>query len=165
VSQYIDIRPACIADLEAINEIYNHYVLSSTCTFQTEPESMESRREWFGMHGENYPVLVAEIDGNIVGWASLSRYHKRSAYRHTMEDSVYVRDGLHGKGIGGSLLFNLILEAKAAGHHSIIGVIAEGQPASVVLHEKMGFTEVAHLHEAGYKLNRWLDVKFYQLLL
>ncbi len=160
-----EIREAGVEDLGPINEIYNYYVLHSTCTFQTEPELAESRAEWFMAHGERYPVLVAVLDGEIVGWGSLSRYHPRSSAWHTVGDSVYLRHDMRGKGIGKLLLSNLIARGKALGYHSIVAGIAADQPASLALHEKFGFREVAHLHEIGYKMGVWVDVKLLQLML
>ena len=84
------IRPATRADLPAINDIYNHYVVHSTCTYQETPEPIEGREAWFERHGATHPITIAEMDGAIVGWASLSPYHARSAYRFTVENSVYV---------------------------------------------------------------------------
>src|SRR5262245_1702809 len=94
------IRLATEADLVAINDIYNHYVRSSTCTYQEESEPIESRREWFKRHGQQHPVTVAQIDAQVVGWGSLSPYHTRTAYRFTVENSVYVRHDMQRQGIG-----------------------------------------------------------------
>ncbi|MCD1294157.1 N-acetyltransferase [Methanocella sp. CWC-04] len=165
MSKYLDIRPAKTPDINAINDIYNHYVINSICTFQTEPETVESRTAWFEAHGERYPVFVAEIDGEVVGWASLSKYHPGSSAWHTVEDSVYIRHDMTGKGIGKVLLMNLILEARCLGYHSIMAGIASDQIASLKLHEDFGFMEAGHLREIGYKLDRWIDVKLLQLLL
>ncbi|HZV35889.1 MAG TPA: GNAT family N-acetyltransferase, partial [Verrucomicrobiae bacterium] len=106
------IRPAIESDLAAINEIYNHYVLHSTCTYQEEPETIEARREWFRHHGEKHPVIVADRDGLVLGWGSLSAYHPRSAYRRTVENSIYVHHQFHRHGIGSLLLGDLILRAR-----------------------------------------------------
>ena len=119
----LTIRPATADDLPAINDIYNHYVLHSTSTYQEEPEPMDGRRAWFARHGAAYPVIVAVLDGTVVGWGSLSPFHVRSAYRRTVENSVYVRHDLHRRGIGGALLNDLIARARSIGHHSIIGLI------------------------------------------
>lgn len=94
------IRLAQQEDLAAINEIYNYYVLHSTCTYQETPETIESRREWFERHGGQHPITVAEVDGRIVGWGSLSAYHARSAYRNTVENSVYVHHEFHQRDRG-----------------------------------------------------------------
>ncbi len=159
------IRPATAADLPAINDIYNYYVFHSTCTYQTEAETMEARREWFAGHGLTHPVIVAqEADGAVVGWGSLSRFHKRQAYSRTVENSVYVDAANLRKGIGRTLLARLIELAGQAGHHTIIAGIDAEQAASVALHRAMGFSEVALLREVGHKFGRWLDVIYMQLM-
>ncbi len=108
----IIIRPATESDLASINDIYNHYVLHSTCTYQEEPEPPAGRRQWFKHHGDKHPVIVAEAGGLVVGWGSLSAYHPRSAYRHTVENSVYVHHQHHRRGIGSLLLRELIVRAR-----------------------------------------------------
>ena len=159
------IRLANSADLVAINDIYNHFVLHSTCTYQEMPEPMEGRKSWFEKHGARHPVTVAEIDGQIVGWGSLSAYHARSAYRNTVENSVYVHHEFHRRGIGGVILADLIERARAIGHRAIIAGIDADQAASVALHRKFGFEEVGHLKQVGFKFERWLDVIYMELLL
>jgi len=159
------IRIARTDDLDAINTIYNHYVLQSTCTYQETPESMEDRRKWFARHGAPHPVTVAELNGNIVGWGSLSAYHARSAYRHTVENSIYVDQALQGRGIGSALLRDLIERARALGHHAIIAGIDGDQTASIALHAKFGFEQVGHLREVGFKFDRWLNVIYMELRL
>ena len=159
------IRRATEADLVAINDIYNHYVLHSTCTYQDEKEPIEDRRSWFHHHGEKHPVTVAEANGQVVGWASLSPYHPRSAYRHTVENSVYVHHQHHRRGIGSALLRDLIDRSRAIGHRAIIAGIDGEQAASVALHAKFGFQKVGHLQQVGFKFGRWLDVIYMELLL
>jgi L-amino acid N-acyltransferase YncA len=161
----IHIRLATAADLLAINEIYNHYVLHSTCTYQEEPSTPEERVAWFAAHGPRHPVTVAELSGAIVGWGSLSRFHLRSAYRFTVENSVYVRHDLHRKGIGGALLDDLIARAAPIGHRSIIALIDASQDGSVALHRKCGFETVGQLKQVGFKFGRWLDVTYMQRLM
>lgn len=161
----ISIRMARVADLAAINAIYNHYVLHSTCTYQTEPETAENRRAWFDRHGSQHPILVAEVDGEVLGWGSLSAFHARAAYSHTVENSLYVRQDMHRQGIGSALLKNLIERAREIGHHTIIGIIDRQQTPSIALHAKLGFVEVAHLRQVGFKFGQWLDVLYMQLLL
>src|SRR5690349_15730002 len=135
----IAIRAARVEDLAAINDIYNHFVLCSTCTYQTEPETMEARRAWFEAHGEKHPVTVAVEAGEVVGWGSLSAFHKRAAYGRTVENSVYVHHRHHRKGIGRALLADLIERAAALGHHTIIAGVDAEQEASVALHGALGF--------------------------
>jgi L-amino acid N-acyltransferase len=159
------IRLATANDLVAINDIYNYYVLNSTCTYQEELEPIEGRRSWFAKHGEKHPATVALLDNQIVGWGSLSPYHARSAYRNTVENSVYVHHEFHRKGVGSVLLKDLIDRSRAIGHHTIIAGIDGEQKASLAIHEKFGFEKVAHLRQMGFKFDRWLDVIYMQLML
>jgi L-amino acid N-acyltransferase YncA len=159
------IRLATGADLGRINDIYNHYVLHSTCTYQEEPHSAAERQRWFDEHGAAHPVTVAEIDGHVVGWGSLSRFHSRSAYRFSTENSIYVDHEWHRRGIGGRLLADLIERGRAAGHHTIVAGIDGDQPASLAIHARYGFEQVALLREVGFKFNRWLDVVYMQRML
>ncbi|HVT90144.1 MAG TPA: GNAT family N-acetyltransferase [Tepidisphaeraceae bacterium] len=159
------IRPARQDDLPAINDIYNHFVHICTCTYQEQSETMESRQNWFARHGERHPVIVAEQDGRVVGWGSLSPLHGRSAYRYTVEDSVYVHHGAQGRGIGSMLLQELIDRARTIGHHVMIASIDSAQRGSLALHARFGFQEVGHLHEVGFKFQKWLDVIYMELLL
>jgi phosphinothricin acetyltransferase len=161
----IAIRLATAADLERINEIYNHYVLHSTCTYQTEPEPIEGRRAWFAVHDDRHPVTVAEEDGRVVGWGSLSRFHPRAAYGRTVENSVYIDPALHRRGIGQALLLDLIDRARRLGHHTIVALIDAEQTPSVAIHEKLGFERVGLLKEVGFKFERWLHVIHMQRLL
>ena len=161
----IEIRCATLEDLRAINGIYNHCVLNSTCTYQEEPETLHQRHAWFTAHGPAHPVTVAILAGHVVGWGSLSPYHERAAYRYTVENSVYVAHTHHNRGIGRLLLRDLIDRAKAIGHHSIIAAIDGEQPLSIALHAKLGFLEVGLMRELGFKFGRWLDVHYLQLML
>jgi L-amino acid N-acyltransferase YncA len=160
----LDIRPAVAADLVAINEIYNHYVGSSTATYQTRPMSPQERAAWFAKHDGLHPVIVAERDGAIVGWAALGEFHKREAYRNTVESSVYVRHDKRRLGVGKALLVELIGQARVIGHHTIVALIDSEQAASLALHEHAGFTRVGRLHQVGYKFGRWLDVIYMQVM-
>ena len=159
------IRPAVVGDLEAINEIYNYYVLNSTCTYQTEPETMEARVAWFNHHGVKHPIIVAVEGDSVVGWGSLSRFHLRAAYSRTVENSVYVDHRQHRRGIGRMLLLELIELAAKLEHHTMIAGIDGEQAASVALHTAMGFERVALLNEVGHKFGRWLDVIYMQRML
>jgi phosphinothricin acetyltransferase len=160
-----NIRLATTADLPAVNEIYNHYVLHSTCTYQEEPSTPTEREVWFIAHGPQHPVTVAEAGGEIVGWASLSPFHPRSAYRWTVENSIYVRHDRQRQGIGAALLRDCVERATALGHHTIIAGIDQAQAASVNIHKRAGFEQVAHLKQVGFKLGQWLDVVYLQKML
>lgn len=160
------IRLATLADLPAINEIYNHYVLHSTCTYDEEPTTAAEREVWFLGHGPQHPITVAEAGGGeIAGWASLSPFRTRPAYRRTVENSVYVRHDRQRQGIGHALLADSVERAKALGHHSIIAAIDGEQAASVSIHQRLGFEQVALLKQVGFKFDRWLDVVYLQKIL
>lgn len=159
------LRLATSDDLPSINDIYNHYVQTSTATFQELPETMTHRQTWFANHGPTHPVIVAQINNQTVGWGSLSPFHPRSAYRWTVENSVYIHPEFQRRGIGSALLAQLIDLSRKAGHHSIVAIIDASQSNSVALHAKFGFVQVAYLKEVGFKFNRWLDVIDMQLLL
>jgi L-amino acid N-acyltransferase YncA len=159
------LRPATESDLDAINDIYNHYVLHSTCTYQEEPEPLDGRRRWFDHHGDRHPVIVAEAGGRVVGWGSLSAYHPRSAYSRTVENSVYVHHQHHRHGIGSLLLQELIVRARNLGHRAIIAGIDGEQTTSVALHAKFHFEKVGHFKHVGFKFGRWLDVIYMELIL
>ena len=161
----ITLRAATETDLGAINDIYNHYVHHSTCTYQEEPESLESRREWFHHHGEKHPVIVAVMAGQVVGWGSLSAYRARSAYRRTVENSIYIHHQHHRRGLGLLVLQELIRRAHQLGHHAIIAGIDADHAASVALHAGAGFEKVGHLKQVGFKFDRWLDVIYMELIL
>ncbi len=156
------IRPATEADIPAINAIYNHFVLHCTCTYQTEPETDEARRAWLTGRAGEHPVMVAERDGKVVAWGSLSPFHRRQAYARTVENSIYVHPEEQGRGLGRLMLEDQISRAAAAGHHVIVAVISADQEASIGLHTKLGFTEAGRLHEVGKKFGRWLDVVYMQ---
>lgn len=158
------IRLATAHDLEAVNAIYNHYVIHSTTTYQTDPETANGRQAWFSARGPAHPVTVAETGGEVLGWAALSPFRSKGAYCHTVENSVYVRHDAWRRGIGGALLADLIQRATSLGHHTIIAVIDGEQAASIALHGRFGFVEVAHLREVGFKFGRWLNVVCMQRL-
>lgn len=160
------IRCAVHDDLAAINDIYNYYVLHSTATYQTEPETLDARHAWFEHHTDKYPVIVAVSDaGAVVGWGSLSRFHPRAAYARTVENSVYVHHEYQRQGIGRALLDELITRARTVGHHAMIAGIDAEQPASLALHTAAGFIHVGRLHEVGHKFDRWLHVIYMQKML
>jgi phosphinothricin acetyltransferase len=160
------LRDARAADLPAISEIYNYYVLHSTCTYQLEPETLADRQAWFDLHSpDKYPVVVAQLDGQVVGWGSLSKFHTRAGYDPTVEASVYIAHGFHRRGLGRTILEHLIERARIAKFHTLIGGASADQSASIALQENLGFTRVAHLKEVGQKFGQRLDVVYLQLML
>ncbi len=158
-------RLATESDLTAINDIYNHYVLNSTCTYQEKPELIEDRRKWFIHHGGKHPVIVAVMDDRVVGWGSLSAFHARSAYRYTVEDSIYLHHEYCRQGIGSIVLSELISRARALGHRVLIAGMDGEQAGSYALHSKFRFEKVGHFKRIGFKFNRWLDVIYMELML
>ena len=161
----ISLRLATRADLPAINSIYNHYVIHSTATYQTEPATLDERVAWYEGHGAGYPVIVAEEAGEVIAWGSLSRFHPRAAYQPTVENSIYVRHDRLSRGVGTLILRDLIERAMAMGYHSIVALISADQTASVRLHERFGFLRAGQLRQVGRKFGRWLDVEYMQLML
>ena len=159
------IRAATAADLPAINAIYNHYVATSTCTFQIEPEAEPDRLAWFTERTAAHPVVVAELGGEVVGWAALSAWKSRCAYAHSVEASVYVHPDRHRRGVGRALLADLVRRARQLGHRTVIGGACTEHAASLALQEALGFEPVGTFRQVGYKFGRWLDVAYTQLLL
>jgi phosphinothricin acetyltransferase len=162
---FVEIRLATEADCGAIHDIYNYYVIHSTCTYQTEPELLEMRRAWLAGRGPEHPVTVAEIDGVVVGWGALSRFHPRAAYARTVENAVYIRHEQQGRGIGKAIMVDLVDRAQALQHHTIVALISAEQTPSIGLHLKLGFAHAGVIREAGYKFNQWLDVVYMQKML
>ncbi len=161
----VTIRKAALADVAAIAEIYNEAILTTTATFDTEPKTLEERTEWLQSHGERHPVLVAEVDGQVAGWASLSRWSDRPAYDVTAETSFYVHSKYRGRGIGRQLKAAIIEEACRLGYHSLIARVAEGSNESIHLNESAGFVNVGTLKQVGRKFGRLLDVHVMQKML
>ena len=157
-------RPASAGDLPAIHSIYAHHVLHGLATFEEEPPSaaeMAARRASVLERG--LPYIVAEQDGAVAGYSYATPFRPRPAYRFAVENSVYVAKGLHGRGIGRALLDGLIARCTAGPWRQMIAVIGDsGNAASIGLHARAGFRHVGTLHDAGYKLGRWVDVVLMQ---
>ena len=157
------IRQATPNDATALSEIYNHYVLNTVVTFEEQavsPSEMLQRVQ--GTQDDGLPWLVAEQDQNVVGFAYASKWKTRSAYRHTVEVTVYLSDSMTTKGIGSELytaLFNVLKEQSV---HVVLGGISLPNQASIALHEKFGMAKVAHFEQVGYKFDRWVDVAYWQ---
>ncbi len=159
------IRLATALDAEAIRSIYNVEVENHTSTFDLEPRSLDEQRSWLNQRSGAFSAVVAVIDGEVVGFASLSPYKERAAYRTTVEDSVYVSREHAGTGIGRLLMTHLIDVARDSGFHSVIARIEASSSGSRALHERCGFELVGIERQVGRKFNRWLDVAVMQLLL
>jgi phosphinothricin acetyltransferase len=153
------IRPATAADIPVITAIYAESVLNGTASFETEaPEAAEMERRWRSIAEGGYPFIVAEAAGSVLGYAYVAAYRTRAAYRHTVEDSIYLAAEARGKGIGGALLRTLIEESEKRGYRQMIAVIGDSaHAASVRLHKAAGFVLVGTLANVGYKHGRWLD--------
>lgn len=158
------VRDANEADMTAIQAIYQHYVLNGLATFEEIPpsaEEMVSRRA--SVVDAGLPYLIAEADGRIVGYSYATSYRPRPAYRHTIEDSVYVADGLGGRGIGAVLLQALIVRCEAGPWRQMLAVIGNsGNAGSIALHQRLGFQHVGTLRSVGFKLGQWVDTVLMQ---
>ena len=162
----MSVRPAALADLPGILAIYNAVIATSTTVYMDDPVTLANRREWFeGRVKAGYPVLVAAEGSAILGFSSFGDFRAFPGYRFTVEHSVHIADGQRGKGLGRQLVQALIPLAKQRGKHVILGGIDAENAGSIRFHEKLGFTEVAHMPQVGFKFGRWLDLVFMQKIL
>ncbi|WP_280923596.1 N-acetyltransferase family protein [Rhodococcus sp. PvR099] len=160
------IRDADHHDLPGILEIHNEAVLNTTAIWDEETVDVEDRREWLeARRRAGYPVLVAESDGRVAGYASYGVWRAKTGYRYTVENSVYVHVDHHRKGIASQLMAELIERAKAGSVHVMVASIESSNTTSIALHERFGFRTVAVMPEVGMKFGRWLDMTFMQLTL
>jgi phosphinothricin acetyltransferase len=160
------IRPASTQDLTAIMQIINHNILHSTAMYDYAPKSEADIQQWFADRlAANWPIIVAEQNGNVLGYGSYSSFRFKEGYKFTVEHSVYVNHEQGGKGIGSLLLAELIALAKTGGYHTMIGGIDSNNTGSIAFHKKFGFTEAGVLKQTGYKFGKWLDLLFMQLIL
>lgn len=156
----ITLRPATEADLPGVFAIYDDEVLHGTATFDTQPKTPAERLEWFRSDGGGrYPILVADVDGRVAGWARLYAWSPRKAYDRTAEDAVYVGREHRGRGLGRALLEALVREAAPRGIRVLVARIVEGNPASLALHEALGFRSIGVMRQVGEKFGRLLDVR------
>ncbi len=164
--QPVLIRDAVEADLPAIRDIYNHAVEHTTAIWNEVLIDVDNRRVWLELRrAKGFPVLVAEKDGKVAGYASYGEWRAFDGYRHTVEHSVYVDKDLRGGGIGKQLMLDLIARAKAADMHVMIAAIEAENKASIALHERLGFRLVGIHREVGIKFGRWLDLAAMELRL
>ncbi|UCH50868.1 MAG: N-acetyltransferase [Chloroflexota bacterium] len=160
----LTVRQAALDDLGQITEIYNDAIKKTTATFDTEPKTLEEQEEWFTNHDAKHPVMTAEQDGIIVGWASLSEWSDRCAYSDTAEISLYVKEKHRGKGIGKELMKAIIQEGQKIGLHTVIARIADGNDISIELCKSFGFQHIGTIREVGKKFGKLLDVHLMQLI-
>jgi phosphinothricin acetyltransferase len=160
------IRPAAAGDAGAIARIYNHYIQNTVITFE---EQIVSAEEIAGrietVSAASLPWLVVEDAGRIMGYAYAAKWRARSAYRFSVELTVYLDPDCVGQGLGSQLYSALFAVLKEKGVHSVIGGVAQPNPASAALHEKFGMTKVAHFSEVGFKFGKWVDVGYWQATL
>ena len=160
------VRRALAADSEAIARIYNHYVLNTVITFEEDPVSAQVMATRVAeVQGSSLPWLVAETDGAVIGYAYASKWKIRSAYRFSVQATIYLEHGREGHGIGTMLYSGLLPILRASGIHVAIGGAALPNEASAALHERLGFNHVATFREVGFKHGRWVDVAYWQLVL
>lgn len=158
-------RLAARDDAEAIRRIYNHEIVHTTHTFDLVPRTLDEQMAWLAEREGALGAVVAERDGSVVGFASLSEYRPRAAYRTSVESSVYVDAGFRGAGIGTGMMAELIDLATARGFHTMLARIVGGHEASIALHRSVGFSTVGTEREVGRKLGKWLDVVVMQRFL
>jgi phosphinothricin acetyltransferase len=161
----IAIRIARPGDADAVAAIYNHYVATSTATFELAPvdaRAMAARIADIASHGLPWLLAEAEEDGAVLGYAYAGRWRTREGYRHSVETSIYLAPEATGRGLGGKLYRHLLELLPACGVHAVIGGIALPNPASEALHERLGFEPVARFREVGRKFGQWIDVAYWQ---
>lgn len=162
----INIQKATLSDVNSILEIVNDAILNTTAIYDYDLRTCEEQTEWFLLKEKNnFPVFVAELNNEIVGFGTYDSFRSKIGYRFTVEHSVYVKEGFAGKGIGKLLLEQLISTAKYENYHVMIGVIDASNENSIRFHEKFGFESIGILKEVGFKFNRWLDANLMQLKL
>jgi phosphinothricin acetyltransferase len=159
------VRRVRAADWPHIITIYNQSVVSSVATFDVDPTSVEERVAWFGQFGDEHPLLVAESDGAIAGYAYYLPFRDRAAYAKTKELTVYVDAAKQQQGVGSALYEHLIAHAREHKVHALIGVLGGENQASAALHRKFGFELVGQLHEVGRKFDRYIDTFYYEVIL
>lgn len=162
----MEVRLANESDLPAMLAIYNDVILTTTAVWQNDPHTLEMRKEWFTVKKEQgHPVYVAVEQGMVIGFSTYGPFRQWQCYYLTVENSVYVAAANRGRGVAKLLLTSLIDTAKEKGLHAMVAGIEATNDSSVALHKKFGFVEVAHFKEVGFKFDRWLDLKFLQLIL
>jgi L-amino acid N-acyltransferase YncA len=163
----VRVRPAAPDDFTAIHSIYAHHVLNGLASFEEAPPSAaELRRRYDEVVSQRLPYLVADFGGTVAGYGYCALYRARSAYRYSLEDSVYVRPDVQGRGVGSALLGELIRASEALEYRQLIAVIGDSaNVASIALHARLGFLRVGTLRSVGFKFGRWVDSVIMQRVL
>ena len=162
----IEIDDASEADLPAILAINNWAVAETTASWNHHPADLDSRKTWFAdKQAKGQPVLVARQGDEVVGYAYYGPYRPADGYLHTVENSVYVRQDMHGQGIGYQLMVELIERTRAAGYHVMVAGIGGDNAGSIALHSKLGFVELGRMPQVGAKFGDWMDLVLMQLML
>ena len=162
----IRIRTAKEDDLPRLLEIYNDIIINTTAVYDYEPHTIEMRKQWWETKkSQGFPVFVAEDEGQISGFSSIGPFRAWAAYKYSVENSVYVASDARGKGIGKLLIPPLLDVSKKLGMHTVIAGIDATNEASIKLHKRFGFEEVAYFKQVGWKFERWLDLKFLQVMI
>lgn len=162
----VEIRTAEASDAEAIAGIYNHYIQNTVITFEEQAvKKADILARIKEVEESELPWLVAESEGNLAGYAYGSKWKGRSAYRFSVESTIYLAEASKGRGIGTRLYGALLAELRHRKLHVAVGGIALPNEPSVKLHEKLGFQKVAHFKEIGYKFEKWIDVGYWQVTL
>ena len=158
----LTIRKATTKDLMEITKIYNEAIMKTVATFDTELTTIDEQKKWFKRHGPKNPIIAAELNKKVVGWAALSEWSDRCAYSDTAEISLYVLEKHQGKGIGKKLIEAIVEEGEKSGLHTLIARITEGNEKSVNLHKSVGFEHIGIMKECGYKFGKRHDVYLMQ---
>jgi L-amino acid N-acyltransferase YncA len=161
----ITVRGANADDAEPICVIYNEGIEDRLATLETELRTQDERRQWMAARGPRHPVIVAEADGRVVGWASLNAFSPRPAYDHVADLSVYVERGWRGCGVGRTLLERLIAVGREIGYHKLVLSAFPFNPGGMALYERMGFRTVGIYREQGQLDGRWVDTIIMERLL
>lgn len=164
----VTIRPAAAAtpgDIEAICAIHNQGIADRIATLDTTVRAADDTRRWLEERGPRHPVIVAEVDGTVVGWASLNRFNPRAAYDNVADFSVYIERGWRGKGIGRQLLDRLIGIARSIGFHKMVLAAMTDNSAGIALYSRAGFSHVGVYHEQGQLDGQWVDVVIMEKIL
>lgn len=160
------VRPASTKDLVEILAIYNDAIVNTTAVYHYKPHTLEMRTEWFeDKVKNNLPVLVVEVNSQVGGFATYGSFRPWPAYKYSAEHSVYVHTGFRRQGLASMLMKEIIKHAEQREVHTLLAGIDADNAGSIALHQQLGFIQVGHFRQVGYKFEKWLDLQFFQLIL